>query len=89
MLIRTKILEILVAEDEQFTFSSVEGKFVKACFAELGNLNTGNLGSEVRTNMVDFCVGTQEIRLLRVGTQTGVSVFCCCRSGFDRLVGTK
>ena len=85
MLIRTKILEILVAEDEQFTFSSVEGKFIKACFAELGNLNTGNLGSEVRADMVDFCVGTQEIRLLRVGTQTRVSVFCSYRSGFGCL----
>ena len=85
MLIRTKILEILVAEDEQFTFSSVEGKFVKAGFAELGNLNTGNLGSKVGTNMVDFCVGAQEVGFLRVGTQTRVSVFYCYRSEFGCL----
>jgi len=72
--VRANIFEVLITEDKDLPLRSVQRELVKALLAQLGNLYAGDLGPEEGAQMIDLCLGCQQVRFSAVCLGTRVRV---------------
>jgi len=76
LLISSQVFEVLISEYHNLSLSDQEGEFVEALIGEFRDLNSRDLGTEVRRDVGGLGIGSKEMRLLGVSTVTRIDMSC-------------
>jgi hypothetical protein len=85
--IGSKILEILVSEDENFPLSGVQGELVETLLIKLTNLHTLDLSADVWGDVLGGSV-CEQVRLCGVSPASSIDVFCA-RSTSSQFIASR
>jgi hypothetical protein len=84
-----KVLEVLIAEDDDLSLCNKESELVQALLAQLRDLDTSDFGTKVRADVARLDIWGEEMGLLGVGAKTRIGVLCKSRIGSEDKIRTQ
>lgn len=74
--IGTKVLEVLVPEQEYFALSGEQGQLIQSLLAQLRDLDAGDLSAQVWGHIFGNGVRPKKVGLLGVSAASGIGELC-------------